>query len=112
MLAEILHEVGDVIAVAMLIPLLLFVAYYRRSPWRTTELGIAVMVQKTAISLLVIDLVLANYLPDELKLFFAVVRVLIFAFVLLLLVIDFINLHRIQMDPKKPLILRWLRKTK
>jgi hypothetical protein len=110
MLSNSLHEIGDFIAVAMLVPLLLFVGYYRRSPWRSTELGIAVMVQKSAIALLVINVVIANYLPESWKFIFVFVRLVIFIIVLALLVIDFINLRRIQVDPKKRLIFHWLLK--
>lgn len=109
--AEILHEIGDVLAISMLIPLLLFILFYGvKSPWRTTELGIAVLVQKIAISLLVLDLVLANYLPTSWRLPFLVARVAIFGLVGFLLTADFINLRLIQTGSRHHLIFRWLRK--
>jgi hypothetical protein len=106
-----LHTVGDYFALAMLIPLLTFVILYsRNSAWRSDPIGIALMFQKVALTLLVLDLVLANYLPDSWDLAFVIVRLVIFGTVLMLITTDTINLRRIQTGSKRPLFLDRLRK--
>jgi hypothetical protein len=105
-----LHTIGDYFALAMLIPLIVFVVLYTRSPWRSDPIGIALMLQKIALTLLVLDLVLANYLPEGWDLAFVIARLVIFGTVLTLITIDTINLRRIQTGSKRPLFLDWLRK--
>lgn len=111
MVGSVLHEIGDVLALAMIVPLVLFIWLYgRNSPWRSDPIGIALMLQKTALALLVLDLVLANYLPDQWDIAFLILRVLIFLAVLLLITVDVVNLRLIQSGSHRPLFLAWLRK--
>jgi hypothetical protein len=107
----ILHEIGDVLALAMLVPLIIFVIYYwSKSAWRSDPIGIALMFQKASLILLVLDLVVANYSPESWRSAFLILRIVIFGTVLLLITVDVVNLRRIQTGSKRPLFLAWLRK--
>jgi hypothetical protein len=61
---SIIYAAGNVIVVSFLIPLLIFVVRYARySPWRDTALGRNVLYQKSAISLVVLILLLGLFYP-------------------------------------------------
>jgi hypothetical protein len=60
-----IYAAGNVIVVSFLIPLLIFIVRYARySPWHDTALGRNVLYQKSAISLVVLILLLGLFYPD------------------------------------------------
>jgi hypothetical protein len=112
MLEQVLRTIGNIEVISMLIPLGAFIVFYRLwSPWRENELGIALMGQKIALTILVTAIVAGNFLPEDWDLVRLAVRVLAFTAVLGFLVIDVINLRYTQMNrPNRLLFGRFIYK--
>lgn len=86
---------GDIVVLSYLIPLLLFIGLYLfRSPWTSTELGIALMFQKVGMSLIVLLIVASIYLGDYP--YRDLVRGIIYTAVGVALWVDVVNLLRYQ----------------
>lgn len=103
-----LFLIGTLAALATVVPLLIFIVLYAwKSPWRSTELGIALMFQKVTIFLLIAIGILQALFPENCcepspRLG---VRALLFIALVALLSLDVVNLRRAQTHSKKKSIL-------
>ena len=111
-MVEVLHLIGNALVLLMLIPLLAFILLYSMgSPWRSDPLGIALMSQKAMLLFLVLVGLLSISLPAGLDAGLYTLRVGGYAVILVLLVLDVINLRRVQTGSSRPLFFSWLRKS-
>lgn len=104
---EVLNNIGNAVAWTIGIPLLWFIITYTRSPWRQHPLGIEKMVGKVELFALWLLIMAGNFLPEEFDTARYVARILLFGLVTTGLVLEVINLRRVQTDSHRPLFFTW-----
>lgn len=95
-LTDTVNNIANFVVLAYLIPLVAFIFLYAtRSPWKVTELGQALMVQKLALTIIVVVLCFSYFLgvdyPGR-----EYIRLFAFFAVFITLIIDVANLLRYQ----------------
>jgi len=90
-----LITVGNVEVLSYLVPLFLFIGFYAsKSPWRSTELGQALMYQKASFLLVVLVIIFSVFFPGYWGR--GAVRIIVYTAVAISLWVDFSNLLRYQ----------------
>lgn len=100
-MTETINTIANYVVLAYVIPLAAFILLYAiRSPWRSTELGVALMIQKVAFTTLIL-IILASYFIGSAYPGREWVRLFGFLAVGATLVMDVVNLLRYQRIARK-----------
>jgi hypothetical protein len=95
--AEFAEHVGDVIAFLTAVPVVVFIfMYVKYSPWKSTELGVALLIQKVAIGLILLQVFIRDFLPDDWSTGIYIIRLTLMTSLLVLFTIDVLNLRKYQ----------------